>query len=107
MEEYAWRLEKGYLKKAFYGARGPTISRKVSNYPPCPKPELINAGGIILLFLFQDEKVRSAGCSSISRQPQRPAHSPEKAKERKATNLCTMSISATGNLKSVNAKLVI
>ncbi|KAK4789543.1 hypothetical protein SAY86_016847 [Trapa natans] len=73
MEEYAWRLEKGYLKKAFYGARGPTISTKVSNYPPCPKPELINAGGIILLFLFQDEKVRSAGCSSISRQSQRPA----------------------------------
>ncbi|KAK4777364.1 hypothetical protein SAY87_017551 [Trapa incisa] len=55
-------LEKGYLKKAFYGARGPTFGTKVSNYPPCPKPELIkglrahtDAGGIILL--FQDDKV--------------------------------------------------
>ncbi|XP_073312280.1 1-aminocyclopropane-1-carboxylate oxidase [Primulina huaijiensis] len=56
-------LEKGYLKKAFYGAKGPTFGTKVSNYPPCPKPDLIkglrahtDAGGIILL--FQDDKVR-------------------------------------------------
>nr|CAA71140.1 1-aminocyclopropane-1-carboxylic acid oxidase [Rumex palustris] len=55
-------LEKGYLKKAFYGARGPTFGTKVANYPPCPKPELIkglrahtDAGGIILL--FQDDRV--------------------------------------------------
>lgn len=55
-------LEKGYLKKAFYGSRGPTFGTKVSNYPPCPKPDLIkglrahtDAGGIILL--FQDDKV--------------------------------------------------
>lgn len=55
-------LEKGYLKKAFYGTSGPTFGTKVSNYPPCPKPELIkglrahtDAGGIILL--FQDDKV--------------------------------------------------
>ncbi|XP_042489637.1 1-aminocyclopropane-1-carboxylate oxidase-like [Macadamia integrifolia] len=55
-------LEKGYLKKAFYGSNGPTFGTKVSNYPPCPKPELIkglrahtDAGGIILL--FQDDKV--------------------------------------------------
>ncbi|KAH9609612.1 hypothetical protein KSS87_014084 [Heliosperma pusillum] len=55
-------LEKGYLKKAFYGANGPTFGTKVSNYPPCPKPDLIkglrahtDAGGIILL--FQDDKV--------------------------------------------------
>ncbi|KAI4305742.1 hypothetical protein L6164_029090 [Bauhinia variegata] len=55
-------LEKGYLKKAFYGSRGPTFGTKVANYPPCPKPELIkglrahtDAGGIILL--FQDDKV--------------------------------------------------
>ncbi|XP_022148024.1 1-aminocyclopropane-1-carboxylate oxidase 1 [Momordica charantia] len=55
-------LEKGYLKKAFYGSQGPTFGTKVSNYPPCPKPELIkglrahtDAGGIILL--FQDDKV--------------------------------------------------
>lgn len=55
-------LEKGYLKKAFYGANGPTFGTKVSNYPPCPKPNLIkglrahtDAGGIILL--FQDDKV--------------------------------------------------
>ncbi|KDP20691.1 hypothetical protein JCGZ_21162 [Jatropha curcas] len=55
-------LEKGYLKKVFYGSKGPTFGTKVSNYPPCPKPELIkglrahtDAGGIILL--FQDDKV--------------------------------------------------
>ncbi|KAL3740807.1 hypothetical protein ACJRO7_021999 [Eucalyptus globulus] len=55
-------LEKGYLKRAFYGSKGPTFGTKVSNYPPCPKPDLIkglrahtDAGGIILL--FQDEKV--------------------------------------------------
>ncbi|KAF2284880.1 hypothetical protein GH714_031857 [Hevea brasiliensis] len=55
-------LEKGYLKKAFYGSRGPNFGTKVSKYPPCPKPDLIkglrahtDAGGIILL--FQDDKV--------------------------------------------------
>ena len=55
-------LEKGYLKKALYGAQGPTFGTKVSNYPPCPKPDLIkglrahtDAGGLILL--FQDDKV--------------------------------------------------
>ncbi|XP_010418231.1 PREDICTED: 1-aminocyclopropane-1-carboxylate oxidase 2-like [Camelina sativa] len=55
-------LEKGYLKKAFRGTKGPTFGTKVSNYPPCPKPEMIkglrahtDAGGIILL--FQDDKV--------------------------------------------------
>ncbi|XP_041026865.1 1-aminocyclopropane-1-carboxylate oxidase-like [Juglans microcarpa x Juglans regia] len=55
-------LEKGYLKNAFYGSKGPTFGTNISNYPPCPKPELIkglrahtDAGGIILL--FQDDKV--------------------------------------------------
>jgi len=55
-------LEKGYLKKVFHGTKGPTFGTKVSNYPPCPKPEMIkglrahtDAGGIILL--FQDDKV--------------------------------------------------
>nr|DAD23495.1 TPA_asm: hypothetical protein HUJ06_024958 [Nelumbo nucifera] len=55
-------LEKGYLKKAFYGSIGPTFGTKVANYPPCPSPELIkglrahtDAGGIILL--FQDDQV--------------------------------------------------
>ncbi|GAB2298932.1 Aconitate hydratase mitochondrial [Dionaea muscipula] len=57
-------LEKGYLKSAFYGGvnGSPTFGTKVSNYPPCPKPEMIkglrphtDAGGIILL--FQDDKV--------------------------------------------------
>ncbi|XP_015584164.1 1-aminocyclopropane-1-carboxylate oxidase isoform X2 [Ricinus communis] len=59
-------LEQGYLKKAFYGSKGPTFGTKVSNYPPCPKPDLIkglrahtDAGGIILL--FQDDKVISNG----------------------------------------------
>ncbi|KAL6010244.1 Aconitate hydratase mitochondrial [Asimina triloba] len=56
-------LEQGYLKKAFCGSKGcPTFGTKVSNYPPCPRPELIkglrahtDAGGLILL--FQDDKV--------------------------------------------------
>ncbi|XP_043691333.1 1-aminocyclopropane-1-carboxylate oxidase-like [Telopea speciosissima] len=55
-------LEKDYLKKAFCGSKGPTFGTKVSNYPPCPRPELIkglrahtDAGGIILL--FQDDRV--------------------------------------------------
>ncbi|KAI8525035.1 hypothetical protein RHMOL_Rhmol13G0197100 [Rhododendron molle] len=55
-------IEKGYLKKAFYGSKGPTFGTKVSSYPPCPRPELIkglrahtDAGGLILL--FQDDKV--------------------------------------------------
>ncbi|KAG6419009.1 hypothetical protein SASPL_121217 [Salvia splendens] len=55
-------LEKGYLKQAFHGSNGPSFGTKVSNYPPCPKPDLIkglrahtDAGGIILL--FQDDKV--------------------------------------------------
>ncbi|MBW3874746.1 hypothetical protein HHB55_10940, partial [Neisseria meningitidis] len=55
-------LEKGYLKKVFYGSKGPTFGTKVSNYPPCPQPDKIkglrahtDAGGIILL--FQDDRV--------------------------------------------------
>ncbi|XP_027333322.1 1-aminocyclopropane-1-carboxylate oxidase-like [Abrus precatorius] len=55
-------LEKGYLKKAFYGSKGPNFGTKVANYPECPKPELVkglrahtDAGGIILL--LQDDKV--------------------------------------------------
>ncbi|XP_010546539.1 PREDICTED: 1-aminocyclopropane-1-carboxylate oxidase 3-like [Tarenaya hassleriana] len=55
-------LEKGYMKKVFNGTKGPTFGTKVSNYPPCPKPDLVkglrahtDAGGIILL--FQDDKV--------------------------------------------------
>ncbi|KAI8000186.1 1-aminocyclopropane-1-carboxylate oxidase [Camellia lanceoleosa] len=50
-------LEKGYIKKAFYGSQGPTFGTKVSSYPPCPPPELIlglrahtDASSIILLF---------------------------------------------------------
>ncbi|XP_072980920.1 1-aminocyclopropane-1-carboxylate oxidase 1-like [Typha angustifolia] len=55
-------LEKGYLKKAFVGSKGPTFGTKMSSYPPCPRPDLVkglrahtDAGGIILL--FQDDKV--------------------------------------------------
>ncbi|KAE8708081.1 1-aminocyclopropane-1-carboxylate oxidase [Hibiscus syriacus] len=55
-------LQKGYLKKAFYGAKGPTFGTKVANYPPCPTPDKIkglrahtDAGGIILL--LQDAQV--------------------------------------------------
>ncbi|KAF5940189.1 hypothetical protein HYC85_021356 [Camellia sinensis] len=59
-------IEKGYLKKAFYGSKGPTFGTKVSNYPPCPHTELIkghrvhtDTGGIILL--FHDDKVITNG----------------------------------------------
>lgn len=55
-------LEPGYLKNAFAGSKGPTFGTKVSAYPPCPRPDLVDglrahtdAGGIILL--FQDDKV--------------------------------------------------
>ena len=55
-------LEQGYLKQAFAGSNGPTFGTKVSAYPPCPRPDLVNglrahtdAGGIILL--FQDDQV--------------------------------------------------
>ncbi|KAJ0986541.1 hypothetical protein J5N97_004897 [Dioscorea zingiberensis] len=55
-------LEQGYLKNAFHGSKGPTFGTKVSNYPPCPRPDLIkglrahtDAGGLILL--FQDDQV--------------------------------------------------
>jgi len=55
-------LEPGYLKSAFAGSNGPTFGTKVSAYPPCPRPDLVDglrahtdAGGIILL--FQDDQV--------------------------------------------------
>lgn len=57
-------LPKGLIKKAFNGGDGDNafFGTKVSHYPPCPYPELVNglrahtdAGGVILL--FQDDKV--------------------------------------------------
>ncbi|KAF7080599.1 hypothetical protein CFC21_084653 [Triticum aestivum] len=55
-------LEQGYLKRAFTGSRGPTFGTKVSSYPPCPRPDMVDglrahtdAGGVILL--FQDDQV--------------------------------------------------
>ncbi|KAF5208152.1 1-aminocyclopropane-1-carboxylate oxidase [Thalictrum thalictroides] len=57
-------LPKGYIKDAFNGDEGceAFFGTKVSHYPPCPQPELVNglrahtdAGGVILL--FQDDKV--------------------------------------------------
>ncbi|TKY74230.1 1-aminocyclopropane-1-carboxylate oxidase 5 [Spatholobus suberectus] len=57
-------LPKGYIKKALNGGDGDNafFGTKVSHYPPCPHPELVNglrahtdAGGVILL--FQDDKV--------------------------------------------------
>ncbi|KAF2296685.1 hypothetical protein GH714_001219 [Hevea brasiliensis] len=57
-------LHKGYIKKAFNGGEGDNafFGTKVSHYPPCPHPELVNglrahtdAGGVILL--FQDDEV--------------------------------------------------
>ncbi|XP_043703675.1 1-aminocyclopropane-1-carboxylate oxidase 5-like [Telopea speciosissima] len=56
-------LHKGYIKKAFNGEDQAFFGTKVSHYPPCPHPELLNglrahtdAGGVILL--FQDDKVK-------------------------------------------------
>lgn len=57
-------LTKGYIKMAFSGGEGnsPFFGTKVSHYPPCPHPKLVNglrahtdAGGVILL--FQDDIV--------------------------------------------------
>lgn len=55
-------LEKGYIKRAFAGKDEPFFGTKVSHYPPCPKPDMVNglrahtdAGGVILL--FQDDEV--------------------------------------------------
>lgn len=57
-------LPKGYIKKAFNGGDGDSafFGTKVSHYPPCPNPELVNglrahtdAGGVVLL--FQDDEV--------------------------------------------------
>ncbi|XP_059630653.1 1-aminocyclopropane-1-carboxylate oxidase 5-like [Cornus florida] len=58
-------LPKGYTKKAFNGEEedGAFFGTKVSHYPPCPHPEMVNAlrahtdaGGVILL--FQDDQVK-------------------------------------------------
>ncbi|KAJ4950857.1 hypothetical protein NE237_027689 [Protea cynaroides] len=58
-------LPKGYIKKAFNGHEDDQafFGTKVSHYPPCPRPELVNglrahtdAGGVILL--FQDDEVK-------------------------------------------------
>ncbi|KAK2976153.1 hypothetical protein RJ640_012363 [Escallonia rubra] len=58
-------LPKGYIKKAFNGGEGDNafFGTKVSHYPPCPHPEMVNglrahtdAGGVILL--FQDDEVK-------------------------------------------------
>lgn len=59
-------LPKGYIKKAFNDGEGNNAAffgTKVSHYPPCSHPELLNglrahtdAGGVILL--FQDDKVK-------------------------------------------------
>ncbi|XP_042506743.1 1-aminocyclopropane-1-carboxylate oxidase 5-like [Macadamia integrifolia] len=56
-------LHKGYIKKAFNGEDQAFFGTKVSHYPPCPRPDLVNglrahtdAGGIILL--FQDDEVK-------------------------------------------------
>nr|GEZ89528.1 1-aminocyclopropane-1-carboxylate oxidase 5-like [Tanacetum cinerariifolium] len=57
-------IPKGFIKKAFNGREGDKafFGTKVSHYPPCPHPEMVNglrahtdAGGIILL--FQDDEV--------------------------------------------------
>ncbi|OEL22999.1 1-aminocyclopropane-1-carboxylate oxidase [Dichanthelium oligosanthes] len=54
-------LEEGHIKKAFSGDFEPFYGTKVSHYPPCPRPDLVDglrahtdAGGLILL--FQDDR---------------------------------------------------
>lgn len=59
-------LPKGYIKKAFNegmedGEETAFFGTKVSHYPPCPHPDLVNglrahtdAGGVVLL--FQDDE---------------------------------------------------
>ena len=34
-------LKKRYMKKVFYGSKGSNFGTKVSNYPLCPKPDLV------------------------------------------------------------------
>ncbi|KAH0747380.1 hypothetical protein KY285_009037 [Solanum tuberosum] len=59
-------LPKGYINKSFNngeeGSENAFFGTKVSHYPPCPNPEMVNglrahtdAGGVILL--FQDDQV--------------------------------------------------
>ncbi|CAL9121221.1 unnamed protein product [Musa acuminata var. zebrina] len=57
-------LENGCIRKAFSanGKHQPFFGTKVSHYPPCPRPDLVDglrahtdAGGVILL--FQDDEV--------------------------------------------------
>ncbi|OIV97960.1 hypothetical protein TanjilG_12717 [Lupinus angustifolius] len=57
-------LPEGYIKKVLNGGESDNafFGTKVSHYPPCPHPELVNglrahtdAGGIVLL--FQDDKI--------------------------------------------------
>ena len=57
-------LEEGHIRKAFTndGDLEPFYGTKVSHYPPCPRPDLVDglrahtdAGGLILL--FQDDRV--------------------------------------------------
>ena len=57
-------LEEGHIRKAFTGDGDfePFYGTKVSHYPPCPRPDLVDglrahtdAGGLILL--FQDDRV--------------------------------------------------
>ncbi|KAE8816219.1 ACC oxidase [Hordeum vulgare] len=55
MKQFASEIEK-------LAEKGPTFGTKVSSYPPCPRPDLVDglrahtdAGGVILL--FQDDQV--------------------------------------------------
>jgi aminocyclopropanecarboxylate oxidase len=63
MMEELLGLEEGHIKKAFSndGDFEPFYGTKVSHYPPCPRPDLVDglrahtdAGGLILL--FQDDR---------------------------------------------------
>ncbi|KAL6549409.1 Aconitate hydratase mitochondrial [Orobanche hederae] len=73
--------KNGYLKKVFYGSNGLTFGTKVSNYPPCPKLDLIkglrahtDAGGIVPL--FQDDNVSGLQLLKNGKWIDVPPHAP-------------------------------
>lgn len=64
-------LEKGYLTKAFNGSKGPNFGTKVSNYLPCPNPELfkgLQLTQMLVALPYYSNMTRSMGYSSPEKQ---------------------------------------
>ncbi|KAI4982225.1 hypothetical protein ZWY2020_022717 [Hordeum vulgare] len=62
LDHHYRQLMKQFASEIEAGGEGPTFGTKVSSYPPCPRPDLVDglrahtdAGGVILL--FQDDQV--------------------------------------------------